>query len=325
MPIGSAASAPGRAPSRRTSPSGAPASRANTFTVSPSNTEAGSADTHAGREPAGHSMRTASSRGERRRANMRSTAGSTASPGATKSQAPPVASARRRRWLSAGLLPMPTTNTRCPDVFADAMVASMALISPSVTTSTSLGAPPPSAKVEASALSISVPPRSACSAPTQRCAASRVMSVRAHRLRERCSTVEPKRESEKRSPVPSCSTIDCSARRAASMLSPAMEPEQSTSSCTSVVAGPCAGMRGQKLASATVLPGSTLSRASTATDACASWSTTSTKSRSSMPRRASDTCMWSFACRNAMPTGWLGEATRARASSPCSRSAMSKG
>ena len=68
---------------------------------------------------------------------MRRTAGSTASPGATKSQAPPVASAKRRRWPSAGLAPIPTTKTRCPESLAAVEGRSMPSISPSVTSNRS--------------------------------------------------------------------------------------------------------------------------------------------------------------------------------------------
>ena len=101
-----------RDPTRRTVPSGTCAKRAHTVTASPSNTEPGSALIHTGFAPPGQASARDAMRCERNLANMRSTAGSTASPGATRSQAPPVSSARRRSTPSAGALPIPTTNTR---------------------------------------------------------------------------------------------------------------------------------------------------------------------------------------------------------------------
>ena len=241
-------------PRSRNSPAGSCWSQAKTLNESPSKTERGKGETQCGVMLSGHARESARTLGERKRANMRSTAGSTASPGATKSQAPPLASARRRRCVSAGLLPMPTMNKRCPDCSAASRVLSMALISPSVTSSTSQSPVVLRAKVEVRAASISVPPRLASSALIQRCAARRVIFVSFHKPRERCSTVLPKRDREKRSVSSSCCTMACSARWADWRLSPDMEPEQSTSSLTLVAKGAAVASRGQKLARMTWLP-----------------------------------------------------------------------
>lgn len=103
--------------------------------------------------------------------------------------APPVACARRRRCPSAGLLPMPATNTWWPDARAAAIVLSMALISPSVTSSASLGTVWARLKVATRADSIWVPPKSALRSCTQRSAARRVGDVTDHSPRRRRARV----------------------------------------------------------------------------------------------------------------------------------------
>ena len=98
------------------------------------------------RRVAGQAISARSTRGARSRANMRRIAPSASSFGATNSQAPPLASARRFSTPSAGALPMPTTNTRCFAARASATRPSASQISPSVISSTSAASSlPPSA------------------------------------------------------------------------------------------------------------------------------------------------------------------------------------
>ncbi len=148
---------------------------------------------------------------------------------------------------------MPTTNTRCPAARAAAISESAFQISPSVMSSTSAAASvPPSAKTDRSAASISVPPRSAVIADRCSAAVRIAAGVAAVNAATSWHTVLPKRDSVNRSAGVRPAKIRCSARLAASMLSPFIEPEQSTRTFSR--SGASAWSRGtsaQKLASAT--------------------------------------------------------------------------
>ena len=100
-------------------------------------------------------------------------------------------------------------------------------------------------------------------------------------------TVLPKRDSVNRSAGVRPAKIRCSARLAASMLSPFIEPEQSTTTFSRSGASDWScGTSAQKLASATY---PSPSRATVANDVAASRSIASTKSRSSYASWARDT------------------------------------
>jgi hypothetical protein len=100
--------------------------------------------------------------------------------------------------------------------------------------------------------SLSVPPRPASIRPSRSAAARTFARSAATSPFVSCTTWLPKREKANRSAGASPARIPCSARRAASMLSPVIDPEQSTSSFT--LSGKDLAWRGrsaQKLASAT--------------------------------------------------------------------------
>ena len=167
---------------------------------------------------------------------------------------------------------------------------------------------------------------SASSSPIQRCADRRVRSLACQRPRERCSTWSPNFERENAAPSGSCWVMVCSARRAAAMLSPVIEPEQSTRIFSAAGAAvSVASMRGQKLTSAAARALPPMPCPTVAMLPCSSPSATSTKSRSRKALRASAMRSTSPSALLSTLMGWLGEETRARVSTPCKRSASSKG
>ena len=92
---------------------------------------------------------------------------------------------------------------------------------------------------------------SASSSPTHFSAPKRDCSDVVQSDFERCSTDEPNLDSENLSPVLNFLTMAINARRAACMLPPAIEPEQSTKILTAVCCALTLGMLGLKLAVAT--------------------------------------------------------------------------
>ena len=225
------------------------------------------------------SQRKASICSLRRRANKRWTAGCTSSPPATNSQAPPVAAASCRSKASTGAAPMPTANTRWPLRRAASMVSPRFSIWPSVISKTSAASPPHSLNTESSARVIWVPPRLARRDITQRLAVVIAAVPGLIQRVERWWVSSPKSDSRMRSPACSCSRQDAMASRAAAMLSPAIELEQSSSSLalTGILGVPGGSA---KLVSTATWPACTGSAPNTMVEVCARPSITSTKSRS---------------------------------------------
>ncbi len=272
---------------------------------------------------------------------MRSAAASSASPGVANSQAPPVALARRRSAPSAGEVPTPITNTRCAARLAVAMMASTSQTSPSVIINTS-EKPLPGACVRrslrsgtiggataaipntaASAASISVPPRLA-SVFAMSCAKRLRMAGEQCASGDTCSTVDPKRVSDTASASVSLAARPFNARRADSMLSPPIEPEQSTSSFNAMLSRSGASGIGS-VARSTV--GASAERASCAWVTTASppdfGVTTSTTSRS---RRASGaSAISSPASVRRLTTRCVGHSTAASANAPATCSVSASG
>ena len=137
----------------------------------------------------------------------------------------------------------------------------------------------------------------------------------------RCSTVSPNRLRLNRSASPSSSRMRCKALRAAWMLSPFIEPLQSTRIFMATGRGSRAGSLGVKLAMTTPSPWSSRSQAARPRLAWGSWSKTSTKSRSSHAWAARLTSVMNdslvpTAGMVRMATLWVGEPIWAWTSSP---------
>ena len=140
--------------------------------------------------------------------------------------------------------------------------------------------------VDTSAPAISVPPRLASTLSIQRLAEALAWDVPPHMPRLRCSTVLPNRDKENLSEGSKPATMLCSALRAALMLSPPIEPLQSTNIFAEtdfLVRSPSCGL---KLAINAVCPSAQASRQEIAEDWFFRSLTVRMKSRSNDPRCA---------------------------------------
>ncbi len=207
------------------------------------------------------------------------------------------------------------------------MMASTFHTSPSVISSTSLRPPPAEpagiANTADSAPSISVPPRLASVFSMWR--ASVLIAAGVHTPKpDTISTVEPKRANDTASADVRPAAMPFSARRAEAMLSPPIEPEQSTSSFSAMPSRRGASGTGSVASSTVGASGARASRACVTTAAADSLGvTTSTTSRSSRASGASVTSRPASA--RWLTTRCVGHSTAASASAPATCSVSASG
>ena len=170
--------------------------RAKKCTVSPSYICVGTGDCHSVSPP--HSTFKLMACAQRIRRNMRMIAAEMSSLGETNSHAPPVASAKSRKRLSAGELPTPIAKMRCPCLVALLTMASTSHTSPSVMSRTpglvkaTLGTSM-FLKVDTNASRKLVPPISASVWRMAEATKATVAGVQARRLLSSCRTASPNR------------------------------------------------------------------------------------------------------------------------------------